>query len=135
MRASQLNQSMASIPPPAVQPTRVVDTVFTVPTFEPGPAGPRHQPMGAALPQNALASIWIHEAPPVAYSNMFELIRNPARPRTLASQVSLSVAVSSPGLPGVARFSVPGMPLKLLLLWPQATSPSAPRTQFPTCQL
>src|SRR6476659_8711241 len=81
MRASQLDQSMASMPPPAVQPILVVDTVLVVPTLEPGPAGPRHQPIGLTLPQNALASRWIQDAPPVAYSNMIGVIRNPARAR------------------------------------------------------
>src|SRR5882757_3175549 len=102
MRASQLDHSMASMPPPALQPTLVVDAVLTTPTFEPGPAGPRHQPIGAALPQNALASIWIQEAPAVAYSNMVGVIRNPARPRTPASHVSLTVEVSLPGFAAVA---------------------------------
>src|SRR6185436_16252437 len=126
---------MASMPPPAVQPILVVDTVLVVPTLEPGPAGPRHQPIGLTLPQNALASRWIQDAPPVAYSNMFGVIRKPARARAPASQLSLMVTVSLPGLPSCTRFSAPGMPLLLLLPWPYAASPSAPTTQFPTCQL
>src|SRR3954451_15914055 len=80
MRASQLDQSMASMPPPAVQPILVVDAVLVVPRLAPG----RHQPIGLTLPQNALASRWIQDAPPVAYSNMFGVIRKPARPRVPA---------------------------------------------------
>ena len=57
--------------------------------------------MGDTLPQNALASRWIQDAPPVAYSNMFGVIRNPARARALASQLSLIVAISLPGLPSL----------------------------------
>src|SRR3954453_14634482 len=114
MRASQLDQSMASMPPPAVQPILVVDAVLVVPRWAPG--GP--QPMGDTLPQNALASRWIQDAPPVAYSKMFGVIRKPARARALASQLSLMVTVSLPGLPSCTRFSAPGMPLMLLLPWP-----------------
>lgn len=65
------------MPPPAVQPILVVDAVLVVPRLAPG----RHQPMGDTLPQNALASRWIQDAPPVAYSNMVGVIRNPARAR------------------------------------------------------
>src|SRR6478672_12225556 len=119
MRASQLDQSMASMPPPAVQPILVVDAVLVVPRLAPG----RHQPRGFTVPQNALASRWIQDAPPVAYSNMVGVIRNPARARALASQLSLIVAISLPGLPACtpglgARFSAPGMPLMVLLPWP-----------------
>ena len=50
-RASQFDHSMASAPTPAVQPMRVSEALVSVLRFDPGPAGPAHQPVGRAPPQ------------------------------------------------------------------------------------